>query len=239
MASFTRVIGKGKNGQKISVNGKTRNTIKTESFERICREQNGDCKKISQVLYGSEKKANQVALRYASRVKKGSDLPKMIFVKSRTHVDMTPELQRKLAAEWNRLSGDTAKVAKSLGISTATVYSWIRKFDYLYFRKNVEIVAKKMNENWDEMSQEDKTLALKEAEEFLMEKGTFVSNLCEKKVGKRGKSAAELNMDVIGDIEGQVDELLESLLMEDGEENEDEEQTAEEKMEEKLNEVLG
>lgn len=234
MASFTRVIGKGKNGKKINVNGKSRETIARETFIRICKENNGDCRQISKALYGSEKKANQVSLRYESLVKKGVDLPKMIFVKLRTHVEVTPEMQRKLASEWNRLQGDTAKVAKSLGISTATVYSWIRKFDYLYFKKNVEIVAKKMNEdNWDEMSQEDKTLALKEAEEFLMEKGTFISNLCEKKVGKRGKSASELNMDVIGDIEGQVDELLESLL------EEDEEQSPEEKMEEKLNEVLG
>lgn len=238
MASFTRIIGKGKNGKKINVNGKSRETIARDTFIRICREQNGDCRKISNVLYGNEKKANQVSLRYENLVKKGVELPKMIFTKLRSHVEMTPELQRKLASEWNRLQGDTGKVAKSLGISTATVYSWIRKFDYLYFRKNVEIVAKKMNENWNELSQEEKTLALKEAEEFLMEKGTFVSNLCEKKVGKRGKSAAELNMDVIGDIEGQVDELLESLLEEENE-DEEEEQTQEEKMEEKLNEVLG
>lgn len=223
MASFTRVIGKGKNGKKMDVSGKTRNTIPRATFVRICREQDGDCRKISQILYGNEKKANQVSLRYESLVKKGETLPKMIFVKLRTHVEVTPQMQVKLAAEWNRLNGDTKKVAESLGISTATVYTWIKKFDYLYFKKNVEIIAKKTNENWDEMSPAEKQNALKEAEDFLMEKGTFVSNLCEKKVGKRGKSASELNTDVIGDIEGEIDSLLESLMEEENEEEETDE----------------
>lgn len=217
MASFTRVIGKGKNGQKVAVNGKTRNTILTSTFERICREENGDCKKISTRLYGSEKKAGQVALRYASRVKKGVDLPPMVFVKSRKHVPMTPELQRKLASEWNRLQGDTTKVAKSLGISTATVYTWIKKFDFLYFKKNVAIIAEKFG------------LTLEEAEQKLLEKGSFVSNLCEKKVGKRGRQSS-ITEDIVGDIENEMGDLLESFEEEFMEDEDCEENVEQEDM---------
>lgn len=211
MASFTRCIGSAKNGKKIGVNGKSRTSIPRATFIRICGEENGDCRKISQRLYGDEKHANQVSLRYENLVKKGVQLPPMVFVKLRKHVPMTPELQRKLASEWNRLQGDTTKVAKSLGISTATVYSWIKKFDYLYFRKNVEIIAKKFG------------ITLEEAEQKLMEKGTFVSNLCEKKVGKRGRQSS-ITADVVEDIESEMGDLLESFEEDfmDDEENEEE-----------------
>lgn len=225
MPSFQRVIAKGKNGKSVAVNGKTRNSIPRLSFIRICKEENGDCRKISQRLYGDEKHANQVSLRYENLVKKGIDLPKMIFVKLRTHVPVTPEMQRKLVEQWNLLKGDTKAVATKLGISTATVYSWVKKFDYLSFKANVLKRAMKNHEDYNEFTQEEKDIALEEAENELMEEGTFNSIVCEKKAGKRGKKSSEVSGSIISDIE----DLLANL---DEEENEEEEETLEEKIEE-------
>lgn len=197
MASFTRVIGKGKNGKTLSVAGKTRNTVPRNTFIRICRENNGDVRKIAEIL---DQPANSVKMRYENLLHKGESLPKMQFVQLRKHVEVTPELQRRIATEWNASSGDTKKVANKLGISTATVYSWIKKFDRIYFQKNIDMVAEKLG------------ITKEEAEAKLLEKGTFVSPLCEKKVGQRGKKSAEIVESAIFDIEADLEELAAELV---------------------------
>lgn len=207
MATFQRVmrVKSSGHGNSTGKDGKTRGKkIPRETFIRIAKENNGDIRKISEILYGEEKGKLYAAAtknRYES-LSKEVTLPPMNFVQLRKHTGMTPALQKKLITEWQNSKGDANKVAKKLGVSAQTVVGWIKKFDEVFLEKNIAAIMKEFDCDretaLDKMSDEEGNIS-------------FVSPLYEKKKGTRGKKASELDASVLSEI-ADITEGIENLV---------------------------
>lgn len=223
MASFTRVISKksGNHGNKVSVDGKVRGKkIPQATFVRIAKENNGDIRKISDILFGEEKGklyANTTKQRY-EKLQEEYNLPPMVFKQLRKHTEMTPQLQKQMISAWQKFQGDATKVAETIGVSAQTIVSWVAKFDKLYFERNISAVMEKF-----ECSREEALDKMTDAEGNV----SFVTPLYEKKIKPRGKKSANLETSVLEDIEIDVENLLNEV-----EERSEEKEELEKEMEE-------
>lgn len=197
MASFQRLVSRGKNGKTVSSSGRTRNTVPQLTFVRIATEQNGDIRKIADVL---GQPVASTKGRYENLQKKGIKLPPMNYVVLRQHTEMTSRLQAKLISSWQNNKGDAKNVADELGVSVATVVNWIKKFDEVYLEKNIEILMEKFD-----ISREEALDKMSDKNGNIM----FHSPLYEKQSsGQRGRSAAELDLSVLEDISSGLEENL-------------------------------